>query len=72
MAVVGRAARCLTCLMEGFFCQSRSAPASCGLLFPPVLLCAVQVSQASKSAREAVERAGGSVTTVYYNKLGLR
>ena len=31
-----------------------------------------QVSQASAAAREAIERAGGSVTTVYYNKLGLR
>ncbi len=32
----------------------------------------VQVSQVSQSAKEAVERAGGSVTTVYYNELGLR
>ncbi|KAK9918974.1 hypothetical protein WJX75_008400 [Coccomyxa subellipsoidea] len=32
----------------------------------------LQVSQASASAVAAVERAGGSVTTVYYNKLGLR
>ena len=32
----------------------------------------LQVSQASKSAREAIENCGGSITTVYYNKLGLR
>ncbi|CAL8471237.1 g10779 [Coccomyxa elongata] len=32
----------------------------------------LQVSQASASAVAAVERAGGSVTKVYYNKLGLR
>jgi len=32
----------------------------------------IQISQASPSAREAVERNGGRVTTVYYNKLGLR
>jgi large subunit ribosomal protein L15 len=32
----------------------------------------LQVSQVSAAAREAVERAGGSVTTVYYNELGLR
>ena len=32
----------------------------------------VQVSQASAAAREAVEKAGGTVTTVYYNKLGIR
>ena len=32
----------------------------------------LQVSSASSTAREAVEKAGGSVTTVYYNKLGLR
>ncbi|EIE19588.1 ribosomal protein L15, partial [Coccomyxa subellipsoidea C-169] len=32
----------------------------------------LQVSQASASAVAAVERAGGSVTTVYYNKLGMR
>lgn len=30
----------------------------------------LQVSQASAAAREAVAAAGGSVTTVYYNKLG--
>ena len=30
------------------------------------------MSQASASAVAAVQRAGGSVTTVYYNKLGLR
>lgn len=30
------------------------------------------MSQVSRAARAAVERAGGSVTTVYYNKLGLR
>ena len=30
----------------------------------------LQVSQASAAARAAVEAAGGSVTTVYYNKLG--
>lgn len=33
---------------------------------------ALQVSQASASARAAIEAAGGSVTTVYYNQLGLR
>lgn len=32
----------------------------------------LQVSGVSAAAREAVEKAGGSVTTVYYNKLGLR
>ncbi len=32
----------------------------------------IQVSQASQKAKEAVEAAGGSVTTVYYNPLGLR
>ena len=32
----------------------------------------LQVSQASQAAREAVQRAGGSVTTVYYNPLGLK
>eukprot|EP00890_Picochlorum_soloecismus_P006168 jgi/Picsp_1/6552/NSC_03895-R1_protein len=32
----------------------------------------VEVSQSSKAAREAIEKAGGKVTTVYYNKLGLR
>ena len=30
------------------------------------------VSETSKSAQQAVEKAGGSVTTVYYNQLGLR
>lgn len=30
----------------------------------------LQVSQVSSRAREAVTSAGGSVTTVYYNKLG--
>jgi len=32
----------------------------------------IQVSQASEKARAAVAAAGGSVTTVYYNKLGAR
>lgn len=32
----------------------------------------LEVSQASAAAREAVEAAGGRVTTVYYNDLGLR
>lgn len=32
----------------------------------------LQVSQVSESARAAIEAAGGSVATVYYNKLGLR
>jgi len=32
----------------------------------------LEVSQSSKAAREAIEKAGGKVTTVYYNKLGLR
>ena len=32
----------------------------------------LQVSEASESARKAVKAAGGSVTTVYYNQLGLR
>ena len=32
----------------------------------------IQVSQASQKAKEAIEAAGGSVTTVYYNPLGLR
>lgn len=32
----------------------------------------LQVSQVSKVAKAAVEAAGGSVTTVYYNELGLR
>eukprot|EP00803_Ostreobium_quekettii_P001971 evm.model.scf_3032.2 EVM.evm.TU.scf_3032.2 scf_3032:8000-10035(+) len=32
----------------------------------------IQVSKCSRSAREAVEKAGGTVTSVYYNKLGLR
>ena len=32
----------------------------------------LQVTSISAPAREAIERAGGSVTTVYYNELGLR
>ncbi len=32
----------------------------------------LQVSATSEAARAAVEAAGGSVTTVYYNRLGLR
>lgn len=32
----------------------------------------LQVTEASASARQAVEQQGGSVTTVYYNQLGLR
>jgi hypothetical protein len=32
----------------------------------------LQVSAASAPARAAVEAAGGSVTAVYYNRLGLR
>ncbi len=32
----------------------------------------IQVSQVSAAAKEAVEKAGGTVTTVYYNKLGMR
>ncbi|KAL4529265.1 hypothetical protein Ndes2526B_g04094 [Nannochloris sp. 'desiccata'] len=32
----------------------------------------LQITAASTAAREAVEKAGGNVTTVYYNKLGLR
>ena len=32
----------------------------------------IQVSQVSAAAKEAVEKAGGTVTTVYYNKLGIR
>ncbi len=32
----------------------------------------LQVSGVSGTAKAAVEKAGGSVTTVYYNKLGLR
>lgn len=32
----------------------------------------LQVSQASAKAKEAIEAKGGSVTTVYYNRLGLR
>jgi large subunit ribosomal protein L15 len=32
----------------------------------------LQVSQVSRSAKNAIEATGGSVTTVYYNKLGLR
>lgn len=32
----------------------------------------LEVSQVSQTAREAIEKAGGEVTTVYYNALGLR
>lgn len=32
----------------------------------------LQVSQVSRSAKSVIEAAGGSVTTVYYNNLGLR
>ena len=32
----------------------------------------LQVSAVSVSARDAIEKVGGSVTTVYYNTLGLR
>ncbi|KAK1943527.1 50S ribosomal protein L15 [Phytophthora citrophthora] len=32
----------------------------------------IEVSQASESAIKAVEAAGGSITSVYYNRLGLR
>ena len=32
----------------------------------------LQVSDVSDSAKAAIERCGGSVKTVYYNKLGLR
>ena len=32
----------------------------------------LEVSQVSKAAKEALERRGGNVTTVYYNKLALR
>lgn len=32
----------------------------------------IEVAQASTSAIEAVERNGGGLTTVYFNKLGLR
>lgn len=32
----------------------------------------LQVTEVSASARQAVEKSGGSVTTVYYNQLGLR
>lgn len=32
----------------------------------------IQISQVSNTAKEAIENAGGAVTTVYYNKLGLR
>lgn len=32
----------------------------------------LQVMQSSESAKRAIEAKGGSVTTVYYNKLGLR
>lgn len=34
--------------------------------------CVPQVSQVSETAKAAIEKAGGSVTTVYYNQLGLR
>lgn len=44
---------------------SRTPPPSCT---PPI----PQVSQVSERARAAIEAAGGSVTTVYYNQLGLR
>lgn len=45
-------------------CADRAAlPTVC----PPA-----QVSQVAPSARAAVAAAGGSVTTVYYNQLGLR
>ncbi|TMW69418.1 hypothetical protein Poli38472_001574 [Pythium oligandrum] len=32
----------------------------------------IEVSQASTTAIEAIEAAGGNITTVYYNRLGLR
>ncbi|KAI8104809.1 hypothetical protein M9434_003361 [Picochlorum sp. BPE23] len=32
----------------------------------------LEVSQVSRKAKEAIEKAGGEVTTVYYNALGLR
>ena len=32
----------------------------------------IEVSRASQKAIEVVEGAGGSITTAYYNKLGLR
>lgn len=32
----------------------------------------IEVSQVSKTARDSIERAGGKVTSVYYNRLGLR
>ena len=32
----------------------------------------LEVSQVSAAARAAIEAAGGAVTTVYYNQLGLR
>ena len=32
----------------------------------------IQISKATPGARAAVEAAGGSVTQVYYNELGLR
>jgi len=32
----------------------------------------IEVQAISKSARDAIERAGGKVTTVYFNKLGLK
>jgi len=38
----------------------------------PALLLLEQVSQVSAGAKDAIEKAGGSVTTVYYNQLGLR
>ena len=39
---------------------------------PASARCLLQVSQVSEEAKAAVEAAGGSVTTVYYNQLGLR
>ena len=32
----------------------------------------IEVSKASKTAIEVIERNGGTITTAYYNKLGLR
>ena len=32
----------------------------------------LQVSAVTPNAKEAIEKAGGSVDTVYYNELGLR
>ena len=32
----------------------------------------IQVSQVSAAASDAVEKAGGTVTTVYYNRLGIK